>query len=72
MQESVIYQDILQKGEERTIIRQLDRRFGEINPSLIDKIKLLPIENLDMLAEALLDFSTLSDLGTWLEQNTSS
>lgn len=72
MQESVIYQDILQKGEERTIIRQLNRRFGEINPSLIDKIKLLPIENLDMLAEALLDFSTLSDLASWLEQNTSS
>ena len=76
MQESVIYQDIWQKGEqkgeERTIIRQLNRRFGEINPSLIDRIKLLPIENLDMLAEALLDFSALSDLNAWLEQNTSS
>ncbi|BAZ70938.1 hypothetical protein NIES4106_57350 (plasmid) [Fischerella sp. NIES-4106] len=39
MQESVIYQDILQKGdkqgEERTIIRQLNRRFGEIDSSLI-------------------------------------
>ncbi|MBD2197820.1 MULTISPECIES: DUF4351 domain-containing protein [Calothrix] len=76
MQESVIYQDILQKGdkqgEERTIIRQLNRRFGEINSSLIDRIKLLPIEKLDTLAEALLDFSALSDLVAWLEQNTSS
>nr|WP_201280507.1 DUF4351 domain-containing protein [Hassalia byssoidea] len=72
MQESVIYQDILQKGEERTIIRQLNRRFGEINSSLIDQIKLLPIEKLDTLAEALLDFSALSDLVTWLERNTSS
>ncbi len=72
MQESVIYQDILQKGEERTIIRQLNRRFGEINSSLIDRIKLLPIEKLDTLAEALLDFSAVSDLIAWLEQNTSS
>jgi predicted transposase YdaD len=76
MQESVIYQDILQKGdkrgEERTIIRQLNRRFGEIDSSLIDRIKLLPIEKLDTLAEALLDFSALSDLVAWLEQNTSS
>jgi len=72
MQESVIYQDILQKGEERTIIRQLNRRFGEINSLLIDRIKLLPMEKLDNLAEALLDFSALSDLVAWLEQNTSS
>jgi predicted transposase YdaD len=72
MQESVIYQDILQKGEERTIIRQLNRRFGEINSSLIDRIKLLPMEKLDNLAEALLDFSALSDLVAWLERNTSS
>mgnify|MGYP001791012905 FL=1 len=75
-QESVIYQDILQKGNkqgsERAIIRQLNRRFGEIDSSLIDKIKLLPIEKLDTLAEALLDFSALSDLVAWLEQNTSS
>jgi predicted transposase YdaD len=72
MQESVIYQDILQKGEERTIIRQLNRRFGEIDSSLIDRIKLLLIEKLDTLAEALLDFSALFDLVAWLEQNTSS
>ncbi len=72
MQESVIYQDILQKGEERTILRQLNRRFGEINSLLVDRIKLLPIEKLDALAEALLDFSAISDLVAWLEENTNS
>jgi hypothetical protein len=70
MQESVIYQDILHKGEERTIVRQLNRRFGEINSLLVDRIKLLPIEKLDTLAEELLDFSTISDLVAWLEENT--
>ncbi|MBD2503843.1 DUF4351 domain-containing protein [Anabaena azotica] len=83
MQESVIYQDILQKGEmrgeqrgqkigeERTIIRQLNRRFGEIDSSLIDRIRILTVENLDDLAEALLDFSDVSDLVAWLNEQES-
>jgi predicted transposase YdaD len=72
MQESVIYQDILQKGdkqgEERTIIRQLNRRFGEIDSSLTDRIRVLSVEKLDDLAEALLDFSEVSDLIAWLDE----
>lgn len=66
MRESVIYQDILQKGEQRTIIRQLNRRFGEIDSSLLYKVRMLTIEKLDDLADALLDFSEITDLITWL------
>lgn len=77
MQESVIYQDILQKGEQigekqgeqRTIIRQLNRRFGEIDILLVNRIKMLTIEKLDDLADALLDFSNLDDLVSWLNEN---
>jgi predicted transposase YdaD len=77
MQESVIYQDILQKGEQRgeqkgeqrTIIRLLNRRFGEIDSSLIDKIRMLTIEQLDNLADVLLDFADIADLVTWLNQH---
>jgi predicted transposase YdaD len=73
MQESVIYQDILQKGdkqgEQRTIIRQLNRRFIAIDSSLLDRVKMLTIEKLDDLAEALLDFSEISDLVTWLNRH---
>ena len=72
MQESVIYQDILQKGnkqgEERTIISRDYRRFGEIDSSLTDRIRVLSVEKLDDLAEALLDFSEVADLVTWLDQ----
>jgi predicted transposase YdaD len=72
MQESVIYQDIVQKseqrGELRAIIRQLNRRFGEIDLLLVNRIKTLPIEKLDDLAEALLDFFQVADLVTWLNQ----
>jgi len=75
MQESVIYQDILQKGERRGerrgIIRQLKHRFGEIDEVLIDKIKHLKIKQLDDLATALLNFSQITDLINWLNQHQS-
>ncbi|MCX5982840.1 MAG: DUF4351 domain-containing protein [Nostocales cyanobacterium LacPavin_0920_SED1_MAG_38_18] len=69
MQESVIYQDILQKGEQRTIIRLLNRRFGEIDSSLLHSIRMLTIEKLDDLTDSLLDFSEISDLVTWLNRH---
>ena len=81
MRESVIYQDIFQKGEkqgeqrgrelgeQRTIIRLLNRRFGELDSSLVDRIKTLNIEKLDNLADALLDFSNINNLVNWLNDN---
>ena len=57
-----------QEGEQRLIIRQLNRRFGEIDASLIDRIRGLSIERLELLGDALLDFTTISDLVTWLNQ----
>lgn len=75
MQESVIYQDILQKGEQRGefrfLNRQLNRRFGEIDSSIIERIKLLSTEQLETLGEEFLSFSNVSDLVAWLEENTS-
>ncbi|ARV61986.1 hypothetical protein BZZ01_28180 [Nostocales cyanobacterium HT-58-2] len=74
MKESVIYQDILQKGEERgkkkealeLILRQLTRRFGAIEPEIQQQIRSLSITQLEELAEALLDFSSSSDLVNYL------
>lgn len=72
MQESVIYQDILQKGnkqgEERLILRQLNRRFGEIDSSNIERVRVLSVEQLETLGEALLDFSSVDDLIVWLDK----
>ncbi len=50
------------------ITRQLNRRFGEIDLSLVEQIKILAIEKLDDLAEALLEFSEVNDLVTWLNR----
>ena len=58
------------EGEQRVIIRQLNRRFGEIDSSLIDRINGLSIEQLESLGEALLDFSEVTDLETWLNQQS--
>ncbi|MEW5859853.1 MAG: DUF4351 domain-containing protein [Cyanobacteriota bacterium] len=74
MQESVIYQDILQKGEQRglqqgevaLILRLLRLRFGDINPELQAQIRGLSIPQLEKLAEALLDFSNQTDLVSYL------
>ena len=80
MKESVIYQDILQKGrqegrqegllqgEASLIIRLLTRRFGEVEPQLQQQIRSLSISQLGVLGEALLDFTTLTDVTACLEQ----
>jgi hypothetical protein len=57
-----------QEGEQHLIIRLLNRRVGEINESLIERIKGLSIEQLENLGEALLDFSNVADLEAWLSQ----
>ncbi|WP_414574605.1 DUF4351 domain-containing protein [Anabaena sp. CCY 9402-a] len=56
------------QGEERLVLRQLNRRIGEINQTLIERIQGLSIEQLENLGEALLDFSNIADLETWLNQ----
>jgi hypothetical protein len=56
-----------QEGEQRLIIRLLNRRVGEIDSSLIQKVQELPVEKLEELGEALLDFNSVTDLETWLK-----
>ncbi|MBN3959998.1 DUF4351 domain-containing protein [Nostoc sp. NMS8] len=59
----------IKQGEERLIIRQLNHRFGEIDSSVIERIRGLSTDQLETLGEAFLDFSSLTDLETWLDQN---
>ena len=62
-------QEALQK-EKRLLIRLLNRRVGEIDSLLIQKIQELSVEKLEELGEALLDFTSVTDLETWLEHNS--
>ena len=54
------------KGKESVVVRQLHRRFGNVSSEETDRIDRLSSEQLDDLCEALLDFSSLSDLNAWL------
>ena len=63
-------QEGLQEGlqkEKRLIIRLLNRRIGEIDSLLIQKVQELTVEKLEELGEALLNFTSVTDLETWLE-----
>lgn len=74
MRESPLYQEIieegLQQGEQRIVIRQLLRRIGEIPPEVRSQIQQLPIPQIEELSEALLDFSRIEDLTTWLRSHS--
>ena len=90
MQESVIYQDILQKGEIRGELRGeirgekrgLERgkrslistiltcRFGTLPDKYGEQIQNLSISQIEELARAQLDFSTVEDLGNWLDRQS--
>lgn len=75
MKESVIYQQILQEGvrqgqqqgEATLIVRQLERRFGSVDATTLEQIRNLPSDRLEELAVALLDFSAIADVNTWLQ-----
>ncbi|NEP55827.1 MAG: DUF4351 domain-containing protein [Symploca sp. SIO2G7] len=57
-------------GREQTLVlKLLSRKVGKLPPKLESQIKALPLEPLEELAEALLDFSTLDDLSAWLQHN---
>ncbi|AUB40229.1 putative transposase YdaD [Nostoc flagelliforme CCNUN1] len=60
----------IQSREQRLVLRLLNRRIGEIDASLIERIKSLSLEQLENLGEALLDFSSVADLETWLNQQS--
>ncbi|MGA7935995.1 MAG: DUF4351 domain-containing protein [Kovacikia sp.] len=88
VKDSVIYQDILQQGlqqgrqeglqqgrqegEGALVLRLLQRRIGPIDQNLESRIRSLPVDQLEALGEALLDFTQPTELATWLERNSSS
>ncbi|MDB9312949.1 DUF4351 domain-containing protein [Spirulina sp. CS-785/01] len=57
-----------QEGEVQLVLRLLSRRFGELGARQEQQIRQLSLEQLEALAEALLDFSSLAELEEWLEQ----
>jgi hypothetical protein len=53
-------------GQERTVQRLVNRRFGVLAQSITKRLEELSSEQLDELTDALLDFSSIADLEAWL------
>ncbi|MBR8826896.1 MAG: DUF4351 domain-containing protein [Gomphosphaeria aponina SAG 52.96 = DSM 107014] len=70
MKGSVIYQDILEKGEKKgelkLVMMLLDQRFPQLQERLTSKIKTLSLSDLEDLAVSLLKFKDVNDLDAWL------
>lgn len=62
-------QRVIQMGQINLIKRQLERRFGELNPVITNSLSQLSSDDLASLAEAMFDFSTLADLSSWLDNH---
>ena len=62
-----VYQEGKQEGECQLIIKLLQRRFGELSAEEKAKIEHLSSTELESLGEALLDFTTRSNLTEWLK-----
>jgi predicted transposase YdaD len=77
LRESPWYQEIQHEGEllgrtdeaRSLVLRQLNRRIGEVSQNQTAQIQDLPLLQLEALGEALLDFSNPSDLANWLQNN---
>ncbi|NES19789.1 MAG: DUF4351 domain-containing protein [Symploca sp. SIO3E6] len=75
MRESVIFQEIdsaaeergLRKGEINMVLKQLNYRVGLIETSIQAQIETLNLSEVEELGKALLDFSDVADLVTWLQ-----
>ena len=54
------------EGEAKVTLRLLSRRCGPLSETTTNRIQALPLEQLEALAEALLDFTGPDDLSAWL------
>jgi predicted transposase/invertase (TIGR01784 family) len=81
MQESVTYQEIIQKGIQRgllegklegkleMVLRLLKHRYGQLEPGALAQIEKLNASALDDLSEAVLDFKDESGFERWLAEH---
>ena len=67
--QSVAYREIFGRGEAKVTLRLLSRRCGPLSAEQESVIRSLPLERLEALAEALLDFEGMADLHAWLAAN---
>ena len=63
-------QEGLQEEAANLVIRLLTRRLGELPASQVERVRGLSVSQLEDLGEALLDFTSLSQVEDWLVSNS--
>jgi len=58
------------QGEAKVTLRLLSRRCGPLSAEQESMVRSLPLERLEALAEALLDFEGMADFHAWLAANS--
>ena len=76
LQQTRVYQEakaegleIGQQQERALVLKQLTRKLGNLSPQTQAKVSALPIDCIESLGEALLDFTSIADLESWLSKN---
>jgi predicted transposase YdaD len=64
--QSRFYQEIRAESEANLVLRLLKRRLGQLSAEQEEQVKALSVEQLEALGEALLDFTAMADLETFL------
>jgi predicted transposase/invertase (TIGR01784 family) len=76
LQQTRVYQEA--RAEEREIglqreraliLKLLARKLGNVSPQVQSRVSALDIDRVESLGEALLDFTSIADLESWLNQN---
>ncbi|MEI2578173.1 DUF4351 domain-containing protein [Scytonema sp. PRP1] len=65
--ERIGYERGKQEEGQTIIVRLLQRRVGELSQDVKKQVQALPLEDLEALGEALLDFTAMGDLLNWLQ-----
>jgi predicted transposase YdaD len=55
-----------QQQEKALVLKQLNRKLGNLSPQVQTRVLALEIERVESLGEALLDFTSMVDLEAWL------
>ncbi len=66
LRQTRFFRDVFREGALALLTRPLTRRCGTLSPSLLARVQSLSLEQLEELGDALLDFSGVEDLETWL------
>jgi hypothetical protein len=67
--ERIGYERGREEGEQSLVLRQLQKRVGDLPEDVRVRVQNLPLNQLEELGEALLDFTAIEDLFNWLAAN---